>query len=93
MERTVRILKMLEQMMLLITMNVHSNTSALITRKHSLRPRMRIALRVLMGRIFLELQNLLDDLGLARLAYSRTSRYRKMLRLNSNSTPSNQDCF
>ncbi len=51
MERKVRILKMLEQMILLIPMNVHSNTSALITRKHSLRPRMRIALRVLMGRI------------------------------------------
>ena len=51
MERKVRILKMLEQMILLIPMNVHSNTSALITRKQSLRPRMRIALRVLMGRI------------------------------------------
>ena len=51
MERKVRILKMLEQMILLIPMNVHSNTSALITRKQSLRPRLRIALRVLMGRI------------------------------------------
>ena len=51
MERKVRILKMLEQMILLIPMNVHSNTSALITRKQSLMPRMRIALRVLMGRI------------------------------------------
>lgn len=51
MERKVRILKMLEQMILLIPMNVHSNTSVLITRKHSLRPRMRIALRVLMARI------------------------------------------
>ena len=68
MKRTVRILKMLEQMMLLITMTVHTNTSALIRRKRSFRPSMRIALRVLMGRIFLELQNLLDDLGLARLA-------------------------
>ena len=51
MERTVRILKMLEQMILLIPMTVHTNTLALIVRKQSLRPRIRIALRLLMGRI------------------------------------------
>ena len=93
MESTVRILKILEQMILLIPMTVHTNASALITRKQSLRPRMRIALRVLMGRI--SSSSRISSMIWDSLAwpYSRTSPYRKILRLNSNSMLSNQDFF